>query len=978
VRFEPGTQYGSLLPANVRGTLPPAGSPNYLLSMEFPDTLHLWRAYIDWGTPGNSHLDGPIDLTVAPFSPIWDIPQRGVGQLLDSLGDRLMFMLQYRNYGDHEALFVNHTVASGSSAGVRWYELRDPGGTPLVYQQGTFQPDSHYRWMGSIAADGEGNLALGYSVSSNSLYPSIRYTGQLKGETAGVMTQGEASIKEGTGSQTGSNRWGDYSAMTVDPVDDCTFWYTQEYVPVTSGNWSTYIGSFRFPTCGQAKGWIDGTVQDLVTGAPLPGAPVFAEGITMTFSTAADANGLFTMTLAPGTYTVTAGPFLPGYPTPDVVTAVVPEGVRVPVNLYLEPFPELVAALTTVDDNVPGGDGNGYPEPGESGMLLYEQISNTGATTATDIGAYLTSLTPGVLVSVADSTYPDIAPGGAQVNNSPFVFSIAPTVPCGMRVDFVETLVTAQGNYTVAFSLYAKVPLPRASFFADDMENGPGGWVPGGSPNTWALTTLYSHSPSHSWTDTPGYNYGNNSDNWVRSPVLDASGITGLELTFWHRYDTEAGYDYGYVEYSTDGGSNWLPYVAAYDGQQTTFVQETLAASALDGHDSIAFRFRLQTDPGVTADGWYVDDVDLTYEPFACYYVPPAIPTLLAPPDGTMTTSHTITFTWEPGAGGGDLEGYNLELDGSAVFTTPNTWLPLSLTAGLHSWRVRAFNSGGVSDYTAAWAVEVLDLPGVPELLTPPDGALFTTTHEVTLTWQAGAGSAPDSYDLQLDGVTQTVTATTYPTTVPAGDHAWRVRACNFAGCSAYSAAWSFTVLDAPAAPVLIAPPDGALITTTHDVAFSWQPGAGSPADVYDLEVEGTVYTTTATAYTLTLPAGPFTWRVRATNAAGTSPWSAPWSGTVADPAGVPLLVAPPDGTVTSTTTITFTWQAGPGGTPDGYEVELDGVVFGTTAPLWTATLGSGPHAWRVRAYNAAGYSAYSAAWTVTVTYRVYLPLLVK
>jgi hypothetical protein len=171
--------------------------------------------------------------------------------MVDSLGDRLMFSLQYRNFSTYESLWVNHTVASGGVTGVRWYELRSPGSTPVLYQQGTYQPDSTYRWMGSLAVDKQGNMAVGYSVSSTTVKPSIRYAGRLVTDPLGTLPQGEASIIAGTGVQlNGVGRWGDYSKMTVDPVDDCTFWYTNEYYQVNSDrNWQTYIGSFKFPGC---------------------------------------------------------------------------------------------------------------------------------------------------------------------------------------------------------------------------------------------------------------------------------------------------------------------------------------------------------------------------------------------------------------------------------------------------------------------------------------------------------------------------------------------------------------------------------------------------------------------------------------------------------------------------------------------------------------------------------------------------------
>jgi len=175
----------------------------------------------------------------------------GTTTKLDSLADRLMYRLAYRNFGDHESLVVNHSVAANtSSGGVRWYEIQNPAGTPVVAQQSTFAPDANFRWMGSIAMDHAGDMALGYSVSSATMFPSIAFTARLSGDPASTM-QTESAILAGTGSQiAGLTRWGDYSAMQIDPSDDCTFWYTTEYLKGTGiFNWNTRIASFKFPGC---------------------------------------------------------------------------------------------------------------------------------------------------------------------------------------------------------------------------------------------------------------------------------------------------------------------------------------------------------------------------------------------------------------------------------------------------------------------------------------------------------------------------------------------------------------------------------------------------------------------------------------------------------------------------------------------------------------------------------------------------------
>ena len=249
----------TLLPASLDGaTQPVTGEPNYEVGLgTSANTLMYFKFHVDWAVPSNSTLTGPTTLSVSAFSQACGggtcIPQSGTTQQLDSLGDRVMARLAYRNLGDHEALVVNHAITAGSSVGERWYELRvGTGNTLSVYQQGTYAPDSAYRWMGSIAIDRSGDIALGHSVSSSSLHPGIRYTGRLPGDPLGTMPQGEATVITGGGSQTGGlSRWGDYSAMSVDPSDDCTFWYAQEYIPTNgSFNWHTRIASFKFTQCG--------------------------------------------------------------------------------------------------------------------------------------------------------------------------------------------------------------------------------------------------------------------------------------------------------------------------------------------------------------------------------------------------------------------------------------------------------------------------------------------------------------------------------------------------------------------------------------------------------------------------------------------------------------------------------------------------------------------------------------------------------
>lgn len=364
--FQLANTFGGLLPSDLDGsTPPPAGSPNYYVAFGNDSaSLDIWKFHADFATPANStlvHSNIPAPAFAAACGGGGTcIPQSGTTQQLDSLADRLMYRLAYRNFGDHEALVVNHSVTAGSSVGVRWYEIRIPGGSPTVFQSGTYAPDSNYRWMGSIAMDKVGNIALGYSVSSSSMHPAIRYTGRAPTDPAGTL-QAENTIVNGAGSQTRTlTRWGDYSAMTIDPTDDCTFFYTNEYLNLNGTfNWSTQIASFKFPSCSggaspilttitvspsSASVQTGGTKQFSATGldqfgqamSPQPaftwsvsgGGGINTSGL---FTAGSTAGGPFTVTAASGSVNGTASVTVTATPVLTTIT-VSPSSASVPTG----------------------------------------------------------------------------------------------------------------------------------------------------------------------------------------------------------------------------------------------------------------------------------------------------------------------------------------------------------------------------------------------------------------------------------------------------------------------------------------------------------------------------------------------------------------------------------------------------------------------------------------------------------------------
>ena len=194
-----------------------------------------------------------------------------------------MYRLAYRNFGTHESLVVNHAVVAGGSGGIRWYEIQNPSGTPVVAQQSTYAPDSNYRWMGSIAMDQAGDLAVGYSVSSSTVYPSIAYAGRLATDPVQYLAgRNSGRLRAPARRMAGLTRWGDYSSMTVDPVDDCTFWYTQEYLQTTGNfNWNTRIANFKFANCGSL---VTISPTSLAFANQLVGATSASQAVTLTNS----------------------------------------------------------------------------------------------------------------------------------------------------------------------------------------------------------------------------------------------------------------------------------------------------------------------------------------------------------------------------------------------------------------------------------------------------------------------------------------------------------------------------------------------------------------------------------------------------------------------------------------------------------------------------------------------------------------------
>jgi uncharacterized repeat protein (TIGR01451 family) len=608
--FSVNPAFGGMLPSDLDGsTPPPAGAPNVFAEVDdaasIPpnDAMRLWQFHVDWTNPLSSTfgINGQPNttLTVAAFNPLTThIPQPGTPQTLDNLADRLMYRLAYRNFGDHAALVVNHTVDAGTArAGVRWYEVRDPYGSPVIHQQSTYAPaDGLHRWMGSLALDHNGNAALGYSVASNTVYPSIRYAGRMANDPLGEMSQGEAEIIAGSGSQTGHYRWGDYSMMGIDPVDDCTFWYTQEYVQTTGSNtWQTHVGAFKFPSCSTGpQGTLAGVISDAATSNPIAGAQIKAAvGPTQTVNATSGAGGTYSAVASVGTYTVTASAY--AYLPSQITGVSIISGTTTTLNIALTPAATYIVS-GTIRDAMTGWplyanlDIAGYP----GGSIWNDPVT----------GYYSITLAEGITYTFnVNAGIPGYLPGGRSVGQ----LTTNRTESFTLNADLVAC--RAPG--------YLQSPL--TGVYSETFEASNGGYTTGGYTSwAWGMPTSgpgYAHSGLNVWATNLMGNYYDYEDGYATSPSIDLSAHSGrlFSLAWWQWLVTESNGDYASVEVSNDGGLNWVRVYGEIAGNvDQVWAQHSITLDPSYGVSNFRVRFRLRSNSYFTYPGWYVDDMRIT------------------------------------------------------------------------------------------------------------------------------------------------------------------------------------------------------------------------------------------------------------------------------------------------------------------------------------------------------------------------------
>jgi len=625
------------LPSDCDGPFPTGNPPNYFLynyDGTSNDHLGIYEFHVDWTNTANSTFTNFLSLPVTSFTAnMTGITQPGTPVKLDVINDRMMYRLQYRNFGTYASMVCNHTVdASSSVAGIRWYELRKTTGAWSIYQQGTYSlSDNNSRWMGSIAQDSSGNMALGYSVSGSSVYPSIRYTGRRKNDALNQMTIAERGIYNGAGSQTSSGtRWGDYSAMSCDPSAKATYWYTTEYytgAPATA--WKTRIASFRWANTPVVA--TTSATNVTCTGATLNGT-VNPSGLATTYhfeygTTTSYGTNTTTTSAGNGSTAVAVNAAISGLTSGALyhfrLVAVNNDGVANGDDMTFVPCGPTVTttAATAVTMTTASTGGNVVSDGGSTitargvcwGTTANPTIAGSHTTDGSGTGVFISSLT-GLL---ANTTY-HIRAYATNATTTTYGSDMFFTTMCGI--------------YTLPFNeTFSATTIPSCWSQVDNQGNG----------QIWQFGTITGQTPlpaltgNYAYLNSDAYGSGNSQNTDLISPTLDLSTYTSVNLQFSHYFLSYTGSS-GTLSYSINNGTTWTQiqqFTATSTTNPATFNQ---AVNAVAGQSQVKFKWNYT---GTYGYSWAIDNVTITGST--------SVPTLSVTPSNQNVTAAagTTPFT---------------------------------------------------------------------------------------------------------------------------------------------------------------------------------------------------------------------------------------------------------------------------------------------------------------------------------------------
>jgi hypothetical protein len=662
-----GLGFQMLPPITVYGaTPPPTGAPGLFIrdnddernnpGSNDPDHdfLELFALSIDWTTPANSALTGPIQVPESEFNSEFQvgggfgaIHQPGTTQTLDPLLEVPMVPISYRNFGTYESIVGNHVTrlpddTTNNIAGVRWFELRRTGGIAnpwQVYQEGTYAPDDAggqiSRWMAAIAMDESGNMAMGYSAARDpGVFAGLRYVGREATDTLGVMTTAETTLVDGTSAQTFADRWGDYFGMGVDPSDGCTFWFTGMYLP-DGGDWRTHFASFRFDTCGTPT--FTTTADNLTQGVcAATSTPVALSPISIDVNARNGFSDPVTMSFVPGLPTGFSGDFSVNPVTPpdttvaslSVTNAATPgpnlftiRGTSGAIERDLEVTVNVATAIATAPSlTAPADDATNVSAQPTFTWSASAQASSYLIEIATDAAFSNIILSQ----TVTATTF---QPTAALPLDTQIWWRVTATNDCGSTVSQVFSFFTQPGPGQCGTGTTTEV------LFSDNVESGVNGWTHDAAVGTdsWAISSSRPFDGTKSWKATDPSSI---SDQRLTSPTVTLpDDLSGLNFQFeqWRLIEGSGTTcaDGGILEVSVDGGAfSQIPsgqfLVGGYTGTVSTGSGNPLAGnqawcglatayepvvadlSAYAGHD-VQLRFRLGSNNASPREGWYLD-----------------------------------------------------------------------------------------------------------------------------------------------------------------------------------------------------------------------------------------------------------------------------------------------------------------------------------------------------------------------------------
>jgi hypothetical protein len=715
---------GGHMPVDVDGfTPPPYGAPGIFLSLH-ASGMYFYRMKVDFTTPANTskYVQGVVPVAASTgacelaSTPGTCIPQPGSTVLLDSLGDRLMFRAAYRNFVDHESVVISHSVdpsVSGVVSGVRWYDFRisgSPNATcpayPCVYQQGTIADvaSGRSRWMPSIAMDGAENILVGYSTSgktNQSENHSLRYTGRAKGDAPGTMTAPEVTITTGNRNESSYTRWGDYSSMSIDPYDDCTFWYVGQYYLGSTSTWSTRVASAAWPAGSGAGQCPATTCQSRPASAPtgIAAIPAADNQVSVTWSGVAP---------APGAYAVERA-----------IGACGSEGLYQPLGAVAG------STFNFTDSTVQGGVTYSYrvvaatDAVGKCQSLVVSGCANatatgscnlkpvfTGAASATSndnatcgirlnwtAAASSCPLAPTIRYNIFRSTVPDFTPAPsnriATCVTGPGSYLDTDGLSSGVTYYYIvraEDATTGNGGECGGGNEESNSILTSGTAFGAGTQPGGSTWTDGGGDGAallrlnvagagdtggqvWRIVTSANDAGANH-TSGGGYAYRNagpvagnvypaSTCAEMQTPPLVVDG-SSVDLTYWERHQIEYHWDGVAVEYSRNGGA-WASVVAPSNATANgcAATDDTTGWQSLEcttstpvnacGYPATATMFNGPLGSGTTCST-YATGTTVTSYAHRCH------------PVVSLTPGDTLQFRWRfTSDGGAEYAGFYLD-----------------------------------------------------------------------------------------------------------------------------------------------------------------------------------------------------------------------------------------------------------------------------------------------------------------------------